>query len=38
MKNGPHLEVFCKKGIEMLLFTDRISEWLISYLPEFDDK
>ena len=38
MKNSPHLEVFRKKGIEVLLLTDRIDEWLMSYLPEFDGK
>lgn len=32
------LEVFRKKGIEVLLLTDRIDEWLMSYLPEFDGK
>jgi len=38
VKNSPHLEVFRKKGIEVLLLTDRIDEWLMSYLTEFDDK
>lgn len=38
VKNGPHLEVFRKKGIEVLLLTDRIDEWLMSYLNEFDGK
>ncbi len=38
VKNSPHLEVFRKKGIEVLLLTDRIDEWLMSYLPEFDGK
>ncbi len=37
-KNSPHLEVFRKKGIEVLLFTDRIDEWLMSHLTEFDGK
>lgn len=37
VKNSPHLEVFRKKGIEVLL-TDRIDEWLMSYLTEFDGK
>ncbi|VVN06532.1 Chaperone protein HtpG [Pseudomonas fluorescens] len=38
VKNSPHLEVFRKKGIEVLLLTDRIDEWLMSYLPDFDGK
>ncbi len=38
VKNSPHLEVFRKKGIEVLLLTDRIDEWLISYLNDFDGK
>ncbi|MGA9703038.1 molecular chaperone HtpG [Pseudomonas sp.] len=38
VKNSPHLEVFRKKGIEVLLLTDRIDEWLMSYLNEFDGK
>lgn len=37
-KNSPHLEVFRKKGIEVLLMSDRIDEWLMSYLNEFDGK
>ncbi|MGB1197422.1 MAG: molecular chaperone HtpG [Thalassotalea sp.] len=37
-KNSPHLEVFRKKGIEVLLMSDRIDEWLISHLTEFDGK
>ena len=37
-KNSPHLEIFRKKGIEVLLLTDRIDEWLISSLTDFDDK
>ena len=36
--NSPHLEVFRKKGIEVLLLHDRIDEWLVSHLGEFDDK
>jgi len=35
-KNSPHLEVFRKKGIEVLLLTDRIDEWLMGYLQDFD--
>ena len=38
VKDSPHLEVFRKKGIEVLLMTDRIDEWLMSYLQEFDGK
>jgi len=37
-KNSPHLEVFRKKGIEVLLLHDRIDEWLVSHLTEFDGK
>lgn len=37
-KNSPHLEIFKKKGIEVLLLSDRIDEWLIGYLSEFDGK
>ncbi|WP_441002598.1 molecular chaperone HtpG [Pseudocolwellia agarivorans] len=37
-KNSPHLEVFRKKGIEVLLLSDRIDEWLVSHLNEFDGK
>src|SRR5690554_1516292 len=38
VKNSPHLKVFRKKGIEVLLLTDRIDEWLMSYLTDFDGK
>ncbi len=37
-KNSPHLELFSKKGIEVLLLSDRIDEWMMSYLTEFDGK
>ncbi|MDD5056401.1 MAG: molecular chaperone HtpG [Sideroxydans sp.] len=37
-KNSPHLEVFRKKGIEVLLLSDRVDEWVVSNLPEFDGK
>jgi len=37
-KNSPHLEVFRKKGIEVLLLSDRVDEWLMSHLMEFDGK
>jgi len=36
--HSPHLEVFRKKGIEVLLLSDRIDEWLVSHLTEFDGK
>lgn len=36
--SSPHLEVFRKKGVEVLLLTDRIDEWLMGYLTEFDGK
>ncbi|MDL4913584.1 MAG: molecular chaperone HtpG [Enterobacterales bacterium endosymbiont of Blomia tropicalis] len=35
-KSSPHLELFRKKGIEVLLLSDRIDEWMMSYLTEFD--
>ncbi|HLX02147.1 MAG TPA: molecular chaperone HtpG, partial [Trinickia sp.] len=37
-KNSPHLEVFRKKGVEVLLLTDRVDEWALSYFTEFDGK
>lgn len=37
-KNSPHLEIFKKKGIEVLLLSDRIDEWLVSHLSEYDGK
>ena len=37
-KNSPHLEVFRKKGIEVLLLTDRVDEWVVGSLPEFSGK
>ena len=36
--NSPHLEIFRKKGIEVILLSDRIDEWLVSHLMEFDGK
>lgn len=36
--NSPHLEVFRKKGIEVLLLWERVDEWMLSYLREFDGK
>ena len=37
-KNSPHLEVFRKKGIEVLLLAERVDEWLVSNLTEFEGK
>jgi len=37
-KNSPHLEVFRKKEIEVLLLSDRVDEWLVNGLQEFDGK
>ena len=37
-KNSPHLEVFRKKGIEVLLLSDRVDEWLVQHLMEFEGK
>ena len=37
-KNSPHLEIFRKKGIEVLLLSDRVDEWVTSHLTEFDGK
>jgi len=37
-KSSPHLEVFRKKGIEVLLLADRVDEWVVSHLPEFEGK
>ncbi|MBF6057130.1 molecular chaperone HtpG [Thiomicrorhabdus heinhorstiae] len=37
-KGSPHLEMFRKKGIEVLLLSDRIDEWLVSHLHEFEGK
>ena len=37
-KNSPHLEIFKKKGIEVLLLSDRVDEWLTSHLAEFEGK
>ncbi|EKO3594038.1 molecular chaperone HtpG [Vibrio metschnikovii] len=37
-KNSPHLEQFKAKGIEVILMYDRIDEWLMNYLTEFDGK
>ena len=37
-KNSPHLEFFRAKGVEVLLLADRVDEWMISHLTEFDGK
>ncbi|WP_225747836.1 molecular chaperone HtpG [Eikenella sp. Marseille-P7795] len=37
-KNSPHLEVFAKKGVEVLLLTDRVDEWVVGSLFEFEGK
>jgi len=37
-KSSPHLEIFRKKGIEVLLLWDRVDEWMLSHLREFDGK
>ena len=37
-KNSPHLEVFRKKGVEVLLLYDRVDEWMTQHLMEFEDK
>ncbi|MEC4719649.1 molecular chaperone HtpG [Noviherbaspirillum sp. CPCC 100848] len=37
-KNSPHLEIFRKKGVEVLLLTDRVDEWMLSFLHEVEGK
>jgi len=37
-RNSPHLEIFRKKGLEVLLMTDRVDEWLMSHLTEFEGR
>ncbi|WP_136418442.1 MULTISPECIES: molecular chaperone HtpG [Oxalobacteraceae] len=37
-KNSPHLEIFRKKGVEVLLMTDRVDEWMLSFLHEVEGK
>ncbi len=37
-RNSPHVEVFRRKGIEVLLMSDRVDEWMMSYLHEFEGK
>jgi molecular chaperone HtpG len=37
-RNSPHLEIFRKKGVEVLLLSDRVDEWMLSFMTEFDGK
>ena len=37
-RSSPQLEIFRKKGIEVLLLADRVDEWMLSFLHEFDGK
>jgi len=37
-RNSPHLEIFKKKGIEVLLLSDRVDEWVVGHLTEFEGK
>ncbi|MGZ8255374.1 MAG: molecular chaperone HtpG [Burkholderiaceae bacterium] len=37
-RSSPHLEIFRKKGVEVLLLIDRVDEWMLSFLTEFDGK
>ena len=37
-KNSPHLEIFRKKGVEVLLLSDRVDEWMLSFVQEFEGK
>jgi len=37
-KNSPHLEIFRKRGIEVLLLSERVDEWLVANLPEYEGK
>ena len=37
-KNSPHLEIFRKRGVEILLLSERVDEWLVSHLTEFEGK
>ena len=37
-RNSPHLEIFRKKGIEVILLSERVDEWVVSHLTEFDGK
>jgi molecular chaperone HtpG len=37
-KNSPHLEIFRKKGVEVLILSDRVDEWMLSFLTEFEGR
>jgi molecular chaperone HtpG len=37
-RSSPHIEIFRKKGVEVLLLTDRVDEWMLSFLTEFDGR
>lgn len=37
-KSSPHLEIFRKKGVEVLLLTDRVDEWMLSFLHDFEEQ
>ena len=37
-KNSPHLEIFRKRGVEVLLLHDRVDEWLVANLPDYEGK
>ncbi len=37
-RNSPHLEIFAAKGIEVLLLTDSVDEWVVTHLPDFSEK
>jgi molecular chaperone HtpG len=37
-RGSPHLEIFRKKGVEVLLLTDRVDEWMVGFLTQFDGK
>jgi molecular chaperone HtpG len=37
-RNSPHLEVFRKKGVEVLLLSDKVDEWVVAHLTEFDGR
>ncbi|MEB2319426.1 MAG: molecular chaperone HtpG [Pseudomonadota bacterium] len=37
-RNSPHLELFARKGVEVLLMVDRVDEWMLGFLGEFDGK
>jgi len=37
-RNSPHLEIFRKKGVEVIIMTDRVDEWMLSFLQKFEEK